>query len=271
MEVGSGLEYWILLLFFSPLFQLFSLWSRFCGAFPFVCLLHVKSKVQTSRPSLLPRHTTFSPNPTVVYFWISSFLGSLGWCDSTPWPLGPLDPLVPRAAKVKREALGPADKFLAIGHDGLLAAHGCHPRWPSQSQRCLVDSPLLETVLVGNKPLRSLKYRTPRRSPTSIELMNSYYKKRSIELLGSVIVGAARVLRDTKSTRKTHITKFHRLDTFDPFGNQRWQWEIHGNPLIPYAPCMEYLYTYIWVIYGANVGKYSIEHMGIQMELKKIL
>jgi hypothetical protein len=74
-------------------------------------------------------------------------------------------------------------------------------------------------------------------------------------------VGAARVLRDTKSTRKTHIiptTKFHRLDTFDPFGNQRWQWEIHGNPLIPYAPCMEYLYTYIWVIYGATVGKYSI-------------
>jgi len=46
-----------------------------------------------------------------------------------------------------------------------------------------------------------------------------------------------------------------------------------GNPWkSPYPICsMEYLYTYIWVIYGANVGKYSMEHMGIQMELKKFL
>ena len=37
--------------------------------------------------------------------------------------------------------------------------------------------------------------------------------------------------------------------------------------IIPYAPCVVYLplFTYIWVIYGVNVGKYSstMEHMGI--------
>ena len=37
--------------------------------------------------------------------------------------------------------------------------------------------------------------------------------------------------------------------------------------IIPYAPCMVYLplFTYIWVIYGVNVGKYIpyMEHMGI--------
>jgi hypothetical protein len=92
---GGRIRSWILNIasLLLSLFQLFSLWSRFCGAFPFVCLLHVKSKVQTSRPNLLPRNTAFSPNPTVVYFWISSFLGSLGWCDSTPWPLGSLGSL----------------------------------------------------------------------------------------------------------------------------------------------------------------------------------
>ena len=38
---------------------------------------------------------------------------------------------------------------------------------------------------------------------------------------------------------------------------------------IPDAPCMVYvpLFTYIWVIFWANVGKYSstMEHMGIYL------
>jgi hypothetical protein len=38
---------------------------------------------------------------------------------------------------------------------------------------------------------------------------------------------------------------------------------------VPYVPCIVCIYiytyvcTYIWVIYGVNVGKYSMEHLGM--------
>ena len=36
----------------------------------------------------------------------------------------------------------------------------------------------------------------------------------------------------------------------------------------PDAPCMAYFYTYIWLIFGVNVGKYSIHGAyGIWLEL----
>ena len=38
---------------------------------------------------------------------------------------------------------------------------------------------------------------------------------------------------------------------------QKDGWNIDEHLQIPYAPCME-ICTYIWVICGGNVGKYSI-------------